>query len=156
MRFLYKIIANMTKTRKFLIVSHGAFAGGLRSALELITGAVGDVHVLQAYLEENKPVEEELAGLLGGVAAGEEWVVFTDLLGGSITNQVLRVAAELPEGGCIHVVAGVNLPLVIEVVLADPELPVAEMLAEVVGRARDQLVYVNGIISSLSNEGENA
>jgi fructoselysine and glucoselysine-specific PTS system IIA component len=156
LRFLYKIIANMTKTRKFLIVSHGAFAGGLRSALELITGAVGDVHVLQAYLEENKPVEEELAGLLSGVAAGEEWVVFTDLLGGSITNQVLRVAAELPEGGCIHVVAGVNLPLVIEVVLADPEMPVAEVLAEAVGRAREQLVYVNGIISSLSNEGENA
>jgi fructoselysine and glucoselysine-specific PTS system IIA component len=146
----------MTKTRKFLIVSHGAFAGGLRSALELIAGALGDVHVLQAYLEENKPVEEELAGLLGGVGAGEEWVVFTDLLGGSITNQVLRVAADLPEGRCIHVVAGVNLPLVIEVVLADPAVPVAEVLAEAVGRAREQLVYVNGIISSLSNEGENA
>jgi fructoselysine/glucoselysine PTS system EIIA component len=156
LRFLYKIIANMTKTRKFLIVSHGAFAGGIRSALELITGAVGDVYVVQAYLDENKPVEGELAALLSGVAAGEEWVVFTDLLGGSITNQVLRVAADLPEGRSIHVVAGVNLPLVIEVVLSDPEMPVAEVLAEAVGRARDQLVYVNGFISSLSNEGENA
>jgi fructoselysine/glucoselysine PTS system EIIA component len=156
LRFLYKIIANMTKTRKFLIVSHGAFAGGIRSALELIAGAVGDLYVLQAYLDENKPVEDELAGLLGGVAAGEEWVVFTDLLGGSITNQVLRVAAGLPEGRSIHVVAGVNLPLVIEVVLSDPEMSVEEILAEAIGRARDQMVYVNGFISSLSNEGENA
>jgi fructoselysine/glucoselysine PTS system EIIA component len=156
LRFLYKIIANMTKTRKFLIVSHGAFAGGIRSALELIAGAVGDVYVLQAYLDENKPVEEELATLLSGVAAGEEWVVFTDLLGGSITNQVLRVAADLPEGRSIHVVAGVNLPLVIEVVLSDPEMPLAEVLVEAIGRARDQMVYVNGIISSLSNEVDNA
>jgi fructoselysine/glucoselysine PTS system EIIA component len=156
LRFLYKIIANMTKTRKFLIVSHGAFAGGIRSALELIAGAVGDVHVLQAYLDENKPVEEELAGMLSGVGADEEWVVFTDLLGGSITNQVLRVAAGLPGGQFVHIVAGVNLPLVIEVVLSDPEMPVAEVLAEAVGRARDQLVYVNGFISSPSNEGENA
>jgi len=146
----------MTKTRKFLIVSHGAFAGGIRSALELITGAVGDVYVLQAYLNENKPVEDELAALLSGVAAGEEWVVFTDLLGGSITNQVLRVAAHLPEGRSIHVVAGVNLPLVIEVVLSDPEMPLAEVLVEAIGRARDQMVYVNGIISSLSNEVDNA
>jgi fructoselysine and glucoselysine-specific PTS system IIA component len=146
----------MTKTRKFLIVSHGAFAGGIRSALELIAGAVGDVYVLQAYLDENKPVEEELATLLSGVAAGEEWVVFTDLLGGSITNQVLRVAADLPEGRSIHVVAGVNLPLVIEVVLSDPEMPLAEVLVEAIGRARDQMVYVNGIISSLSNEVDNA
>ena len=146
----------MTKTRKFLIVSHGAFAGGIRSALELIAGAVGDLYVLQAYLDENKPVEDELGALLDGVEAGEEWVVFTDLLGGSITNQVLRVAAGLPEGRSIHVVAGVNLPLVIEVVLSDPEMPVEEVLAEAIVRARDQLVYVNGIISSLSNEGENA
>jgi len=41
-------------------------------------------------------------------------------------------------------------------VLSDPEMPVAEVLAEAVGRARDQLVYVNGFISSPSNEGENA
>src|ERR1700744_6321394 len=100
----------MTKTRKFLIVSHGAFAGGIRSALELITGVAGEVHILQAYREENKPVEEELTGLLSGAGEEEEWVVFTDLLGGSITNQVLRAAADLPEGRSVHVVAGINLP----------------------------------------------
>ena len=137
----------MAKMRKFLIVSHGALAGGFRSALELIAGAAGEVFVLQAYLEENKPVEEELVRLLQGAGTEEEWVVFTDLLGGSITNQVLRVMAELPGRDAIHIVAGVNLPLVIEVVLGDPETPVNEILIEAVGRARDQLVYVNGIIN---------
>lgn len=137
----------MTKTRKFLIVSHGALASGFQSALELITGANGDVVVLQAYLEENTPVEEELSGLLRGAGAAEEWVVFTDLLGGSVTNQVLRVVAELPGRDMIHIVAGVNLPLVIEVVLGDPETAVTELLAEAVARAREQLVYVNGIIN---------
>jgi fructoselysine and glucoselysine-specific PTS system IIA component len=141
----------MTKTRKFLIVSHGALAGGFRSALELITGAAGDVVVIDAYVDENKPVEEELARALQGAGVEEEWVVFTDLLGGSITNQVLRVMAELPGRDAIHIVAGVNLPLVIEVVLGDTEMPVTEVLAEAVGRARDQLVYVNGFIST-SNE----
>jgi fructoselysine and glucoselysine-specific PTS system IIA component len=138
----------MTKTRKFLIVSHGALAGGFRSALELITGASGDVFVLQAYLEENKPVEEELVRLLQGAGEGEEWVVFTDLLGGSITNQVLRVMAELPGREAIHIVAGVNLPLVIEIVLGDRDAPVGEVIGEAVARARDQLVYVNGIINA--------
>lgn len=150
----------MAKMRKFLIVSHGALAGGFRSALELITGAAGEVLVLQAYLEENKPVEEELARLLQGAGTEEEWVVFTDLLGGSITNQVLRVMAGLPGRDAIHIVAGVNLPLVIEVVLGDPETPVPEILAEAVGRARDQLVYVNGFIATSTNSstsnGENA
>lgn len=137
----------MTKTRKFLIVSHGALAGGFRSAVELITGAAGDLIVLQAYLEGNVPVEEELSRLLQGAGAGEEWVVFADLLGGSITNQVLRVMAGLPGHDAIHIVAGVNLPLVIEVVLGDPEMPLNELLPEVIARAREQLVYVNGIIN---------
>lgn len=129
--------------RKFLIVSHGEFAGGMKSALELITGAAPNVIVLQAYVDENKPVEEEISGVLKD---GEEWVVFTDLLGGSVTNQVLRVAVELGVAGSVHIVAGMNLPLVIEVVMADPEIPVKEVLAEAIGMARDQLVYVNELI----------
>ena len=115
----------------------------MRSALELITGAQSEVVVLQAYVEENKPVEEQLAGLLGD---GEEWVVFTDLLGGSITNQVLRTAAELGVMDSVHIVAGMNLPLVIEVIMSDPEMPVKEVLAEAIGMARDQLIYVNQLI----------
>jgi fructoselysine/glucoselysine PTS system EIIA component len=82
--------------------------------------------------------------------------VFTDLLGGSITNQVLRATADLPGGRHIHIVAGVNLPLVIEVVLGDTDMPVAQVLAEAVGRAKDQLVYVNGYISAQTNEPDNA
>lgn len=131
--------------RKFLIVSHGEFAGGMRSALELITGHAPQVVVLQAYVDENRSVENEIAGLLGD---GAEWVVFTDLLGGSITNQVLRVAAELGVLGSVHIVAGMNLPVVIEVVMADPETPVTEVLREAIGLAREQLVYVNELIAN--------
>jgi fructoselysine and glucoselysine-specific PTS system IIA component len=117
----------------------------MRSALELITGAISEVAVLQAYVDENKSVEVEIAALLGG---GEEWVVFTDLLGGSITNQVLRVAAELGVSDSVHIVAGMNLPLVIEVVMADADTPVKEVLTEAVGMARHQLVYVNELIQN--------
>src|SRR5258708_39167255 len=92
--------------RKFLIVSHGEFAGGIKSALELIMGAAPDVIVLQAYVDENRPVEDEIAGLLSETGEGEEWIVFTDLLGGSITNQVVRVTAELGMTGSVHIVAG--------------------------------------------------
>ncbi len=134
--------------RKFLIVSHGEFAGGIKSALELIMGAAPDVIVLQAYVDENRPVEDEIAGLLSETGEGEEWIVFTDLLGGSITNQVLRVTAELGMTGSVHIVAGMNLPLVIEVVMSDPETPAKEVLAEAIALAREQLVYVNELINN--------
>jgi fructoselysine and glucoselysine-specific PTS system IIA component len=131
----------MTKTRKFLIVSHGGLARGIKSSLELIAGAVDGLYVLEAYVEENKPIEEELSRLFAEEEV--EWVVFSDLLGGSVTNQVLRAG----NGKAVHVVAGFNLPLVIEVVLSDPGLPVEEILEEAIGRAREQLVYVNPLLT---------
>ena len=136
----------MTKTRKFLIVSHGSLARGIKSSLELIAGAVEEVYVLEAYVEENKPIEEELFRLFAEEEV--EWVVFSDLLGGSVTNQVVRLGKDK----AVHIVAGFNLPLVIEVVLADPGLPVAEILGEAIGRAREQLVYVNPLLTQPDND----
>src|SRR5260221_12531868 len=97
----------MTNTRKFLIVSHGGLARGIKSSLELIAGPADGVHVLEAYVEENKPIEEELARLFA--EEGVEWVVFSDLLGGSVTNQVVRGG----NGKRVKIVAGFNRPLVI-------------------------------------------
>jgi fructoselysine and glucoselysine-specific PTS system IIA component len=77
-------------------------------------------------------------------------VVFSDLLGGSITNQLVRAAA----GKNIHIIAGFNLPLLIEVVLADPGTPVEEVLTEAIGRAMEQMVYVNQLMAGKTDDGE--
>ena len=157
-----------TKTRKFLIATHGALAGGFRSSLELIAGVSDAVFILQAYLDESKPLEEELDSLFRQAGEDEEWVVFSDLLGGSITNQLVRAASRVGAGTSegagtgagagtnIHIVAGFNLPLLIEVVLSDPEMPVEEVLEQAILRAREQLVYVNKLITQNNNESENA
>jgi fructoselysine/glucoselysine PTS system EIIA component len=138
------------KTRKFLIATHGALASGFRSSLELIAGMGDGVIILQAYLDESGPVEEELERFFGEEET--EWVVFSDLLGGSITNQLVRAAV----GKNIHIIAGFNLPLLIEVVLSDPETPVQEILTEAIGRAKEQMVYVNQLMAGKSGvTGEN-
>jgi fructoselysine/glucoselysine PTS system EIIA component len=145
-----------TKTRKFLIATHGALASGFRSSLEMIAGAGDSVHLIQAYLDESKPVNEELANLFGSAGSEEtgpeeEWVVFSDLLGGSITNQLVQAAT----GKNVHIIAGFNLPLLLEVVLSDPEEPIGDILEAAIDRAREQLVYVNKLIN-LKNDSENA
>jgi len=161
------------KERKFLIATHGALADGFRSSLEIIAGAADSVCILQAYLDDNKPIEEKLAELFHSAGDPgdpgdsrdpgdpgdsrdpgdqEEWVVFSDLLGGSITNQLMRAGA----GKNVHIIAGFNLPLLLEVVLADPEIPVEELLLSAIERARAQMVYVNSFILQHDNTGDNA
>jgi fructoselysine/glucoselysine PTS system EIIA component len=136
------------KTRKFLIATHGSFAKGIKSSLDIIIGEVAHVFLIEAYLNENKPIEEELQAVLAKVSDNEELIIFSDLLGGSITNQAIRFA--LKEN--VHVVSGFNLPLLIDVLLADAETPVAEVIETAIDNARNQIVYVNKLIQSKKAE----
>ena len=136
-------MAANSKIRKFLIATHGALAKGIGSSLEIIAGQMENVYFIQAYLDENKSIEEELKELVGDQREEEEWVIFSDLLGGSITNQILRVT--LREN--VHVVAGFNLPVVLEILLADMESPLEAVIEQAIQNAREQLVYVNKLIN---------
>lgn len=139
-----------TPTRKFLIATHGAFAKGIRSSLDIIAGPMVHVYLIQAYLEENKPIEKDLIDLLGSeYRAEEEWMIFSDLLGGSITNQILQVALRKN----VHVVAGFNLPVLLDVLLADTDTPVEEVIEQAIINAKEQLVYVNKLINQKKGEG---
>lgn len=138
------------RIRKFIIASHGAFAPGAKSALDIIIGEMENIFVLQAYVGENKSIEDEVKAILENVRDEDELVVFTDLLGGSITNQILRCASQTN----VHLVAGFNLGLLIEVLLSDVETPVPDILEEAIKNAKDQMVYVNKIMASQKSENQ--
>ncbi len=139
------------KTRKFLIATHGTLASGIKSSLDIIIGAMEHVFLMQAYVDENSQVETELREILNQVSDDDELIVFTDILGGSITNQVLQHAQQ----SNMHIISGVNLPLVIEVMLADAETPVDELIEAAISNAKDQMVYVNKILTTQNDETAN-
>jgi fructoselysine/glucoselysine PTS system EIIA component len=130
--------------RKFLIATHGSFSLGIKSSLDIIIGSMEEVYLIQAYLTENKSIEDDLVAVLKSLGPSDELVIFTDLLGGSITNQVLRHALQER----VHIVSGFNLPLLIELLMGDPELPLHELIETAVQNAREQIVYVNKLIPS--------
>lgn len=135
---------HLPKTRKFLIATHGAFAKGVKSALDIIVGEMDNVFLIQAYLDESKPVEEELTSILETTTNEDELIIFTDLLGGSVNNIMLRNA--LREN--VHIVSGFNLPLVIEILLGDADSPVIEVIENAISNAKEQMVYVNKLITN--------
>jgi mannose/fructose-specific phosphotransferase system component IIA len=135
------------KARKFLIATHGAFAKGVKSSLDIIIGEMDNVFLVQAYLDESRSVEDELAEVLETVTADEELIIFTDLLGGSVNNIMLRNA--LREN--VHIVSGFNLPLLIEVLLGDADSPVIAIIESAINNAKEQMVYVNKLIT-LNNQ----
>lgn len=137
-------------TRKFLIAAHGHFAKGVKSSLDIIIGQTGNIFLIEAYVNENKGIEDDLAGILKNIGEDDELIAFTDLLGGSITNQVMRYT----QGKNVHIVSGFNLALLIEVIMADTETPAAEVIEEAITNAQQQMVYVNKLMA-LNNTGDN-
>lgn len=133
--------------RKFLITGHGTISSGIKSSLDLIIGRTEQVVVIDAYVDGNYSIESGIQAFLSHITPIDEIIVFTDLMGGSITNQVLRYA--LREN--VHVVSGMNLPLLIEVLMADPNSPVVEVIENAIATAREQITYVNKIIPKLND-----
>ena len=133
--------------RKFLIAAHGSFSSGIKSSLDIIIGKMENVFIIDAYVNGNKSIEDELNAVLGNVQADDELIVFSDLMGGSITNQILR--SGLREN--VHVVSGMNLPLLIDIMLADADTPVKDVIENAISIAREQVVYVNTIINKEKN-----
>jgi mannose/fructose-specific phosphotransferase system component IIA len=130
--------------RKFLIATHGAFAQGVKSSLEIITGETENLFLIGAYLSQDISVEDELKPILDTLTDDDELVIFTDLLGGSVNNIVIREA--LREN--VHIISGFNLPVLIEVILGDTDIPVDELIAGAIENAKGQLAYVNKLIEA--------
>jgi fructoselysine and glucoselysine-specific PTS system IIA component len=132
------------KTRKFLIATHGTFAAGVKSSLDIIIGAVEHVFLIQAYVDENVSIETQIAEVMAQIGDNDELIVFTDILGGSITNQVLQHALR-PN---VYVVSGFNLPLLIEVLMGDAETPAEELITAAIENAKEQMTYVNKLLTA--------
>ena len=132
--------------RKFLIAGHGQFASGLKSALDIIAGETERVWTIDAYVNENKSIEDEVAQVINQLNPGDELIVLTDLMGGSITNQVLR-SIDIKQ---VPVLSGVNFPVLIDLVMSDPDTPTAEAIASAMAIGREQLVHVNTLIDNPS------
>jgi fructoselysine and glucoselysine-specific PTS system IIA component len=130
--------------RKYLIATHGTFAAGIRSSLNIIIGEMDNVFLIQAYTDENKSIEEEVDNVLRNVNDEDELIVFTDLMGGSVTNQILQYAQKTN----VHIVSGFNLPLLLDILLADTDTPVNEVIETGICNAKEQIVFVSKLMAS--------
>jgi len=134
--------------RKFLIATHGQLAKGIKSSLDIIVGPMENIFLIEAYVTENRPIEDDVRAIMQKLTADDELIVFSDLMGGSVTNQILRTVS----GEHVHIVSGFNLPLLIDVLLADGDTPVVEVIENAIVNAKDQIVYVNKLITSVKED----
>lgn len=124
---------------KYLIlVSHGDFAKGLKSSLNMLAGQREDV--IASGLEDGKTADEFAVVFqqdIAKVQEGDQVVLLADIIGGSPLTTALNV---LDKKGMLDqtlVIGGMNLPLALTAVLMkdnlDGDALVSTIIAEATG-----------------------
>ena len=130
-------------TKSLILVSHGRFCEELKGSTEMIMGPQDNIYTV-ALLPEDGP-EDFTAKFEAAIEGLDDFLVFTDLLGGTPCNVVSRL---IMEGRDIDLYAGMNLPMVIDFInssLIGSEGNYPE-------RAKESIVKVNDLLSNLDDD----
>lgn len=130
--------------KKLILISHGSMAEGLKASAELIMGEQENVHAVCLLPSEGpddfkKKFEDEIAG-----TSDEDITVFADLMGGTPANVVSRL---IMDGKKIHLISGMNLPLVIEWLNSQ----MSGMDSDYITAGKAGMVDINEMLANMKN-----
>ncbi|WP_348920979.1 PTS sugar transporter subunit IIA [Enterococcus rotai] len=133
--------------RKIYIATHGDFSKGLKHSLEMITGdSAKEIETFSLYpgasaADFAKQLMKELS-----LNTEDEYILLGDLFGASVVNSLLETTAF--ENAVL--LAGVNLNLALEIVLAGPNKLNDQELQQIVLNAQQGIRRV--MIEKIENE----
>src|SRR5665647_3907792 len=93
-----------------VLVTHAGLATALKQSAEMIVGTIEGCTAVE--VAPNERADDIMARVVAAVESvqADGAIILTDLFGGTPSNMAMSFLKE----GCIEVVAGVNLPLMIE------------------------------------------
>ena len=127
--------------KKIVIASHAKMAKGIQSTLELFIGSDLDVTYMSAYVEDEPTIEEQIEIFFNQLKEEDQAVIFTDMFGGSV-NQKMVTASQEREN--VFIIAGFNLPVVIEVIFG-VEVYTPENIKELVENGKNAMQLVENL-----------
>ena len=133
---------------QFIIATHGLFAEGIKNSIEIILGKFENLSTLSCYTDSNFNLKKEIDEILN-----KEVIVITDIFGGSVNNLFME---EIPLNKNIHLITGLNLPLVLNL-LGEQEnyLIPEELIQNSMEISSDAVKYCNlELIKTSKNEDE--
>ncbi|HFZ8994910.1 TPA: PTS sugar transporter subunit IIA [Citrobacter freundii] len=130
--------------RQYIFASHGTLARGVLNSVELILGKRDDVFTLCAYVEEGVDLSQQVDALMAQIPADREIIALTDIFAGSVNNEFVRYLSQ----DNFHLLAGINLPLVIDLLMSEEETDTAHLISESLSNSRENIQYCNQTITS--------
>ncbi len=119
-----------------VLVTHAGLAGALRTSAEMIVGPLEVCETVEVAPDEQ--ADQIMSRVVSAVASvsADGAVIMTDLFGGTPSNMAMSFLKE----GRIEVLAGVNLPMVIEFCSKRERLPLSDLAIELQRSGREGII----------------
>ncbi|HAT1644565.1 TPA: PTS fructose transporter subunit IIA [Raoultella planticola] len=136
--------------REMYIATHGRYAEGIVSGLNLLIGEDHGVTPVCAYCGDIGSTAE-LAVRFEDIATraadkGHELVLFTDMSGGSVNNTAVQMLIRHPH---VHVISGANLIMLMEFCMSEHS-DTALRLQDAIIAAKEAMQYMNDLPEIIS------
>lgn len=141
--------------KNIVLVTHGEFATGIVTSLELVYGKSENLETVTIHSSETlkeiiKNIQDKIIGFNNNLPT----VIITDIAGGSTTQAALEI---LSSNENIYLLTGLSLGLLLEVVLADmtdSDEENKEILREIIENTRQTINFVNDLSENEMEESE--
>lgn len=133
---------------QFIIATHSHLAQGLVETVRFFKNDADNIEYLNCYLDDESSQVEKLLRQLLDKYSDKNVIVMTDIGGGSVNQTAARLRQEYG----FKLIAGINFPLLLDLVYKTEDLT-DEAIDKAVNTARQQLFYVNEVMPS-SGQGD--
>lgn len=124
---------------RVILASHAYMAKGVSTSVELILGKQENLSYISAYVEGEEPFELKLRNMLEDYK-GDNIIIISDLLGGSVNNEILPLIEQYPN---VKLITGMNLMLVISIIISINDNLDDEAINDIVSKSREGIIYFN-------------
>ena len=76
---------------RIILASHGGLSAGMKDTVQMILGELPNLYALATLRDETEPITVAARRLLDGFAAEDAVYIVTDVMGGSVNNEMLTL-----------------------------------------------------------------
>ncbi|WP_152657571.1 PTS sugar transporter subunit IIA [Oceanobacillus sp. CFH 90083] len=135
--------------RSFIFATHGYLSEAFVYSIEMILGKQENIYsITMDPATSTESIRKQLQEIFNQHAENTEYVVLTDILGGSITN----LMAEWITKENIHVLTGTNLPVAIELISNNEDIRLEQLIHQSILQGKEGIVYINKVVEEEEQE----
>lgn len=121
-----------------IVVTHSWMSEGINQTVKYIMGEQENLYCISAYTDETMDFMDDVRKIIFQ-NNNQNCFILTDIFGGSVNT---KLASFLSEFDHIHLITGVNLPMVIQLLLTNYD-EAEDIVGKTIFEAKKGIIYMN-------------